>query len=113
MAVVQDVISLTKADCASPVTYYKSLLVTLIGFKLVLLTGIVGAWLAHKFRRRLSRVKAWGVALVAQLTPRSRSRASSARKTSVASGPVRRRRSVVEIVRVRRVCVVRETATKR
>ena len=49
----QDVIALSKADCASPVTYYKSMLITLAGFKGIVLGFLTAVWLFTTLRQRI------------------------------------------------------------
>ena len=45
-----DVVSITKASCARPMTYYDSLVAVLVGTKVVLLLLILGPWLWHKLQ---------------------------------------------------------------
>ena len=46
-----DVISITKANCARPMNYYDSMMVVLVGTKLVLLLLLLGPWLWSRLRR--------------------------------------------------------------
>ena len=46
-----DVISITKANCARPMNYYDSMLVVLIGTKLVLALLLLGPWAWQRLKR--------------------------------------------------------------
>ena len=46
-----DVVSITKANCAQPMNYYDSMMVVLVGTKLVLLLLLLGPWLWGRLRR--------------------------------------------------------------
>ena len=46
-----DVISITKANCATPMNYYNSMMVVLVGTKLVLVLLLLGPWLWGRLRR--------------------------------------------------------------
>ena len=46
-----DVVSITKANCARPMTYYDSMMVVLVGTKLVLVLLLLGPWLWGRLRR--------------------------------------------------------------
>ena len=45
-----DVVSITKANCARPMNYYDSMMVVLVGTKVVLLLLVLGPWLWQKLR---------------------------------------------------------------
>ncbi len=45
-----DVISLTRISCAQPMSYYTSLVVLLIGFKLTLAALLASSWLWQRYR---------------------------------------------------------------
>ena len=46
-----DVISLTRANCAQPMSYYTSLVVLLLAFKLVLLGMLVLSWVWQRYKQ--------------------------------------------------------------
>jgi hypothetical protein len=89
-----DIISLTKADCASPVLYYRSLLYTLVGFKFLVLLIAVVMYAAERRRARSHP----GTVLQhnpAARAPRSDDATAAATGGSVVSGGSRMRRSTV------------------
>ena len=45
-----DVISITKANCAQPMNYYGSMMLLLVGFKVVLILLLLGPWLWGKLQ---------------------------------------------------------------
>ena len=47
-----DVISITKASCAQPMNYYDSMVVVLLGMKIVLVLLLLGPWLWSTLRER-------------------------------------------------------------
>jgi hypothetical protein len=54
-----DVISLSKADCASPVLYYQTLLITLLGFKAIIIAAIAASYALQRLRERRARTGRW------------------------------------------------------
>ena len=50
-----DVISMTRANCAQPMTYYTNLVVVLLGLKIVLVLLLVGPWLWGRIKRGNNR----------------------------------------------------------
>jgi uncharacterized membrane protein YgcG len=47
-----DIISLTRTNCTQRTDFYASLLVVLIGFKLVVVAVVVASWSLHKWRKK-------------------------------------------------------------
>jgi hypothetical protein len=54
-----DVISLSKADCASPVMYYKTLLITLLGFKGIIFAAIAASYTLQRLRNNRASTGRW------------------------------------------------------
>ena len=54
-----DVVSLTKANCAQPMTFYASLVVILLGLKLALALLLVGPWLWGQLHRGSTSLSRW------------------------------------------------------
>ena len=54
-----DVISITQANCAQPMTYYASLVVVLLGLKLALALLLVGPWLLGQLYRGSTSLSHW------------------------------------------------------
>ena len=54
-----DVISITQANCAQPMTFYASLVVILLGLKLALALLLVGPWLWGQLHRGSTSLSRW------------------------------------------------------
>lgn len=83
-----DVISLTRTNCTQPMTYYASMVVVLVGLKVVLMVLLVGPW-------------AWGKLLRTKCKPfqRLRDRQLRSRMSALEDGMRgRRRRSVIQVL---------------
>jgi hypothetical protein len=52
-----DVVSLTRANCAQPMTFYSSMVLVLLGFKIVLLLIVVAPFLVRRLRMSAIQVK--------------------------------------------------------
>jgi hypothetical protein len=93
-----DVISLTKADCASPVMFYKTLLITLLGFKGILALAVVASYTLQRLRNNRASTGRWCGTACDVLSRRHGGQLSQSRapKFSLAWTPVLRgsRRSV-------------------
>jgi hypothetical protein len=102
-----DLITVTKANCAQPMNYYQSLLVTMLCFKSFVLLVIFVAWLVPLANMRLRAYRQW-------LSVPKHLRSSSARRRFKRRlvAPMQRRRSILgrlrstDWVKVRRVFAV-------
>lgn len=67
-----EIVSLTRANCTQPLSFYTGMVATLVVFKVVLVAIVVGPMLVHKLcqRKRLSREveKAWAGASAKRVT---------------------------------------------
>ena len=79
-----DVVSITKANCAQPMNYYDSMVVVLVGTKIVLLLLLLGPWLWSRVRN-----SSFGV------MERMRMRSVRARMSKIESDMKGRRRASV------------------
>ena len=77
-----DVISITKANCARPMNYYDSMMVVLVGTKIVLALLVLGPWAWQKFRK--SRVTALAQASERRVRDAIDARMTGRRRASVA-----------------------------
>ena len=87
-----DIISITKANCAQPMNYYASMMILLVGTKVVLVLMLVAPWVFYKvgdcWARRRHRRRAASFTSVQRKASRSMTAAASdvvARRRLVAS----------------------------
>jgi hypothetical protein len=85
-----DLITVTKANCAQPMNYYQSLLVTLISFKAFVVFFIVVAWLVPVVNTRLRAYRQW-----LSVPKHLRSRSARRRSKRRIAAPMARRRSIL------------------
>ena len=102
-----DVVSITKANCARPMTYYDSMMVVLVGTKLVLVLLLLGPWLWGRLRRSrlpvLSRHTERSVQKLVSVMEdgmRGRRRASIAREIQQSLGKVQHDAVSIDWVKV-------------
>ena len=96
-----DVVSITKANCARPMNYYDSMMVVLVGTKLVLVLLVLGPWAWH-------RVRASDVGCLA----RARARSVQKRVSSVEDAMVGRRRGSIARELQRSVATIQQDVNK-
>ena len=83
-----DVVSLTRADCTQPISFYGRVVVVLVAFKLMLIVLLAGPWAWHKWKQRGGRggqvagVRSSGSSSSGQGGPRRK----SSRLTAAAAG---------------------------
>jgi hypothetical protein len=92
-----DLVTVTKAQCASPMNYYTSLLLTVLTFKVTVLVVMFLAWALPIALSRLRALRGW-LAVPAHLRS-STARRRSRRSASPKSGPPRRRKSMLGMLR--------------
>jgi hypothetical protein len=64
-----DVVTLTKANCASPINYFDSLVITLVTFKAAVAGAVLAGWLVPKVKQLAIRLGCHRVSSIISVSP--------------------------------------------